>query len=131
VPDEGTVKARRFWWLALAWASIIFLLSSIPGKSMPDVPGLQYDKLLHALVYSVLGGLIFLALRQGTSLPTKRVVAVAAGFALLYGLTDEFHQLFVAGRSADLYDALADGIGGIVGASIVSRLPIARPGAAG
>jgi VanZ family protein len=94
---------------------------------MPDVPGLRYDKLLHALVYSVLGGLIYLALRQGTSLPTKRVVAVAAAFALAYGLTDEFHQLFVSGRSADLYDALADGIGGLVGASIASRLPIAKP----
>jgi VanZ family protein len=121
------VKARRFWWLALAWASIIFLLSSIPGKSMPDVPGLRYDKLLHALVYSVLGGLIFLALRQRSSLPTSRVVAISAAFALAYGLTDEFHQLFVPGRSADLYDAVADGIGALLGASIASRLPIARP----
>jgi VanZ family protein len=125
------VKARRFWWFVAGWAVIIFLLSSIPGKSMPDVPGLQYDKVLHALVYSVLGGLFFLALRHASSLTTGRVVAAAALFALAYGLSDEFHQLFVPGRSADLYDALADGIGGLLGASIAAKLPIARPGPAG
>jgi VanZ family protein len=131
MPDEYVVRARRFWWFVAAWAAIIFLLSSIPGRAMPDVPGLRYDKLLHALVYSVLGGLFFLALRQASSLPTRRIVVAAALFALAYGLTDEFHQLFVSGRSADLYDAMADGIGGLLGASLATLLPIAKPGAAG
>jgi VanZ family protein len=120
-------KAQRYWWLVAAWAILIFVLSSIPGKSMPDIPGLRYDKLLHGAVYSVLAALFFLALRRASSLGTGRVVAAAALFALAYGLTDEFHQLFVPGRSADLYDALADGIGGLLGASIAAKLPIARP----
>jgi VanZ family protein len=121
----------RFWWFVAAWAAVIFLLSSIPGKSMPDVPALRYDKVLHALVYSILGGLFFFALRQASSLKTKHLVPVAALLALAYGLSDEFHQLFVPGRSADLYDALADGIGGLLGATIATRLPFARPGPAG
>jgi len=119
-------KARVYWWIAAAWAIVIFLLSSIPGKSMPQIPGLQYDKVIHALVYSVLGALFFLALRHTSSFATGRIVALAALFALAYGLTDEFHQLFVPGRSAELYDALADGIGGLIGATAATRFPLAK-----
>jgi VanZ family protein len=125
------MRKVRFWWFVAAWAVVIFLLSSIPGKAMPQVPALQYDKVLHALVYSVLGGLFFLALRQASSLTTARLVVAAGLFALGYGLTDELHQVFVPGRSADLYDALADGIGGLLGATIATRLPFARSGAPG
>src|SRR5262249_1673509 len=122
------MRKARFWWFVVVWAVVIFLLSSIPGASMPPLPAvLSYDKVLHALVYSVLGALFLLALRQASSLTTPRLVLAAGLFALGYGLTDEFHQLFVPGRSADLYDALADGIGGVLGATIATKLPFARP----
>jgi VanZ family protein len=124
-------KARLFWWIAAAWAVVIFFLSSIPGKAMPPIPALQYDKVIHALVYFVLGVLFCLALRQTSSMPTRRIVALAAFLSLAYGLSDEFHQLFVPGRSADLYDALADGIGGLLGASFAVMLPFAKPRALG
>jgi len=117
-------KARRYWWFVVAWAALIFLLSSIPGKSMPQIPALNYDKVLHGLVYSVLGGLFFVALRRASpAMTTARVVAAAALFAFIYGLGDELHQFFVPGRSADGYDVLADGIGGLLGASIAAKLP--------
>jgi VanZ family protein len=119
-------KKRLFWFLAVGWAITISLLSSIPGPSMPKVDVLRYDKVVHALVYAVLGGLCFAAIRQTWTLTKPRVIAVAAGCVLLYGLTDEFHQLFVPGRSADLYDALADGIGGLLGASLAAILPMAK-----
>ena len=124
-------KGRRVWFLAAAWAVTIFLLSSIPGRSMPQVEVLRYDKVVHAVVYAVLGGLLFAAIRQSSSLTRGRVVAIAALFAVVYGLTDEFHQLFVPGRSAELNDALADGIGGLFGASIAAVLPFAKPDSAG
>jgi VanZ family protein len=38
--------------------------------------------------------------------------------ATLYGATDEFHQLFVPGRSADRYDVLADCVGATMGTAI-------------
>ena len=97
---------------------------------MPHIEVLRFDKVLHALVYSVLGGLCCLAARQTWSLSLGRrgVVIVGALCALLYGVTDEFHQLFVPGRSADVYDVVADGIGGLIGAAIAVALPLARPG---
>jgi VanZ family protein len=124
-------KGRRAWFLAAAWAVAIFLASSIPGRSMPEVEVLRYDKVVHAVVYAVLGGLFFAAIRRSSSLTRGRVVAVAAVFAVVYGLTDELHQLFVPGRNAELNDALADGIGGLFGASIAAVLPFARPDGAG
>jgi VanZ family protein len=35
---------------------------------------------------------------------------------VLYGLLDEFHQYFVPGRTVDIYDALADAAGALLGA---------------
>ena len=36
--------------------------------------------------------------------------------AMLYGLSDEYHQSFVSGRCASLEDAVADGMGALIGA---------------
>lgn len=43
---------------------------------------------------------------------------VAILLATLYGVTDEFHQLFVPGRSADRYDVLADCLGASLGVAL-------------
>jgi VanZ family protein len=117
---------RVFWKLVGGWAVVIFLLSSIPGRAFPAYKILSYDKVLHALVYSVLGALVFLAVRRTWNLKTSSLILLATVFAAGYGLTDEFHQLFVPGRSADLHDALADTVGGLLGAGIAALLPVSR-----
>jgi VanZ family protein len=33
---------------------------------------------------------------------------------LLFGFSDEYHQSFVAGRSSEFLDLVADGVGGLV-----------------
>ena len=49
--------------------------------------------------------------------------------AIVYGVSDEWHQSFVPERSADAADVLADAIGALVGGSavwawgIISRSP--------
>ena len=117
-----SVNRSLMWKLALAWAVVIFALSSIPGRSFPDVAVFRYDKVLHMLVYSVLGAFCCLAL----PVPRKYAVPCAALVAILYGLTDEFHQMFVPGRSADLHDVVADGVGGLVGAGAAALLGMPR-----
>jgi VanZ family protein len=96
---------------------MIFLLSHQPGEdlSLPSIPGL--DKLLHALVYSLLTLSTLYAVpenfrrrRAGMS-----VIAVII-FCLLYGVSDEFHQSFIANRSPDPLDLIAD----VFGAALVS-----------
>ncbi len=66
---------------------------------------------LHLAEYSLLGLLLFRALRQR---PDALLAASILGLA--YGLTDEFHQAFVPTRTSSLGDGLADGLGSILGA---------------
>jgi VanZ family protein len=110
-------SSRRGAWLAAGlWALLLFVLSSIPGSSFPEVhlPGL--DKLVHVGLYSVLGACCAHGLSGSPGRSRWRVVLVATGIALGYGVTDEIHQLFVPNRSADWHDLVADVVGGALGA---------------
>jgi VanZ family protein len=98
----------------------IFLLSAAPAPevagSVLGVPGL--DKLLHAAEYALLGFLLMLGLRRaGVEAP---YAAVTVGIA--YAASDELHQAFVPGRTADPLDALADVAGVLLGVLLVLRL---------
>jgi VanZ family protein len=80
---------------------------------------LSQDKLLHALEYAVLGGLLVPALRAA-GLGSRGAVLAAVTLASLYGASDEFHQSFVPGRDADVLDWVADTLGASAGAAAVS-----------
>jgi len=96
-------RALTVWLPVLAWAAVIFTLSSIPSLST----GLGlWDTILrkgaHITEYAVLGALLYRALgREAPSL--------AAGIA--YAGTDELHQHFVRGRHGAPVDVAIDAIG--------------------
>ncbi len=88
------------WGPVLLYCALIFALSSI--SSVPALPGHMNDKTAHALLYSGLGFLVARALSGGAGRPVNASVPVIVlAFAALYGLSDEFHQLFVPRRSFD------------------------------
>jgi len=64
-----------------------------------------WDKLYHAGNFGVLAALLYLATGQAW---------LAVLLASLYGVSDELHQAFVPGRSADAADWLADTTGALV-----------------
>ena len=74
------------------------------------------DKVLHIGGYSLLGFLFFRAYRSSwpsaSGWRTANASLLSAGF---YGMTDEIHQYFVPGRSADPWDLVADMIGAMLG----------------
>ena len=96
---------------------VIFAASSI--SNLKTLPGDMSDKSGHSIGYGLLGGVILRALAGGRlrGVTWSRGIAAIA-LATLYGVTDEFHQLFVPGRSADRYDVLADCIGATLGTAI-------------
>jgi VanZ family protein len=108
---------RLFWhWLPpLAWMVLIFVLSAQPD--LPHAPGPWLDVLLkktgHAVTYGVLAWLYWRALRQhtweGCASTILRVASV--GLAVAYGLSDEYHQTFVPGRTGRPVDVAIDGMG--------------------
>ncbi len=106
------------WIPALLSMALIWLVSSI---STPDLPVHDFpfrDKGVHAVVYAGLALLVAHAcLRTFEGRARIRVALVACFVTVMWGFLDEVHQAFVPGRSADLVDLAADGIGAVVGAS--------------
>ena len=112
---------------ALGWAGVIFYLSHLPGV---DVPPLFFgkDKLFHAVVFGILGFFALGAMK--TTADGHRVFQpwLAVVLVIVYGVLDEFHQHFVPGRSSDIYDVMADAVGGMLGVWLSYRFIKARAG---
>lgn len=117
---------RVFRGLAFAWMAFIFYLSSQPSLHVPPVMVGQ-DKVMHFITYAVLGFFAARAVGPVRGAMSWRRVAVAAMCALLYGVSDEFHQSFVPGRSPSVFDLLADGLGGWAGAWFARYLSTKLP----
>lgn len=92
----------------------IFYVSSRPDVAIP----LNTDKPLHWLAYFGLACVIVRALAGG--LPPRidaRTGAIAILMTVGYAVTDEVHQMFVPGRTAEMYDLVADAAGAVAGAA--------------
>jgi VanZ family protein len=110
----------RAWAPALLWAVVIFRLSAIPGDELPPMPEWTFDKLVHGVVYAVLGALSWWGARRtfARERGTAWQLFIAAICAAIYGITDELHQMFTPHRSPDPFDVMADTVGGLIGAII-------------
>jgi VanZ family protein len=111
LPVVSTARPSAFslWAPVVAYMSLVFTLSAM---SSPPSPVHVSDKVEHFVFY---GGLALVALRAtaggrvaGVS---GRALVLAWAIATVYGATDEFHQWFVPGRSAEVADWLADTLG--------------------
>jgi VanZ family protein len=108
----SNIEKRVAAWLpSLLWASLIFYLSSRSEMPEPSfwLPPFA-DKIVHAGLYAILAGLLYPAFRLGGFNPI-RAACLALLFASLFGATDEWHQSFVAKRSSDVWDWVADTVG--------------------
>ncbi len=120
------VSFIQFQLPAIAWCFFIFIVSSIPSAKIPSLENYS-DKVVHASVFAVLCWLMHVALfHQANQLIKKYSLFIAILFVLIYGLSDEYHQLFTPGRSTDPYDVAADTFGGIVYAVISLRFKFYR-----
>ncbi len=102
----------------------IFYVSALSDPPVPQ----GTDKSLHGLAYLGLAVVVVRALLGG--LP-RQVDMWAAMFAVLitvgYAATDEVHQMFVPGRTADALDLLADAGGAIAGTAVCWAWGIISP----
>ena len=75
-------------------------------------------KLAHITEYLILGFLMFNLLKQYS----VTNIYYAIGLSILYSCTDEFHQLFISGRSGSIRDVLIDSIGILIGTYLYKLL---------
>jgi VanZ family protein len=104
------------WSLLAGYCLLIFIQSSLPSPALgPDLP--WQDKFAHLAAYAMMG---FLACRAWATARCVRgtfgVFVAGFLFAVLFGLTDEWHQSFVPARMSDGWDLVADGLGALLGA---------------
>ena len=108
-----------YWLPVVAYLGLIFYLSSLP-QLVEITPFSGFDKLAHVGEYAILSWLLSRALRRASPFG-QHAALIAVLFATLYGISDEFHQSFVPGRSVELLDVVCDAGGAILAQLIGSR----------
>jgi VanZ family protein len=128
--DEGSqspsASTGAFWlWLPVgAYMAVIFFVSSL---SDPTIPSSVSDVSLHGASYFGLTLLLIRALaRSRWSGVTLVTLAAAWAIAVLYGVTDEWHQSFVPNRHPEFRDVVSDAIGALAAAVAVGAWGIIR-----
>lgn len=122
-----TAWARRIglWGPVVIYMAAIFYVSSLSHAPLP--PGVG-DKPAHSVGYLGLAIVVVRALAGGLPARIRWVTVVAALMICVgYGASDEFHQSFVPGRSAEVADLYADTIGATIGTALCWAWGIIAP----
>lgn len=125
----------RAWWPAVAWAGVIFTLSTdsfsaantgsilepIVRWFIPSMPQEVFNvihyfvrKSAHFTEYFIFCLLIYRGVRAGREGWRWTWGVAALSCAAGYSILDEIHQAFVASRTASGYDSLLDSVGAFV-----------------
>jgi|GEM_PF-38127 len=130
------MKRSYKYLLIAAWMLVIFILSSEGSDVSGGRSGVIVDavktvavtvpndvlefltrKAAHIIAYFVLGVLVY-SLVKTYKQSIRKVISISVGFVALYAISDEFHQLFVPGRSGELRDVLIDTTAGALGITV-------------
>ena len=111
----------------IAWMGLIYYLSSLSQAeaSRPLEPaavswlGALRSYLAHVVLFGVLASLTLLLLWSWKTAVHLRWPLAAAAFAALYGISDEYHQTLVDGRSGSVVDGLVNLLGAVVAAGFL------------
>ena len=104
----------KLWLPVIFYAGLIFLISSIPRTYFPS-GFYSMDKIFHLIEYLIFGLLLSRAIKNSfLGLNRINLCIIVTLVAINYGMSDEFHQLFVVGKQASGWDILVDGIGGLI-----------------
>ncbi|MGE5197037.1 MAG: VanZ family protein [Deltaproteobacteria bacterium] len=105
----------RLWAPVVIWMGAIFVFSSLPSRNIPSLFPLQ-DVFFHGIIYAGLAW-VFMRAAKNTflGLSPLKLIFLTVIFCTVYGLCDEFHQSFVPGRDASLFDVAIDLLGAFMG----------------
>lgn len=101
------------------WALLIMIASSIPADQLPNVQIFGWDKIAHVCVFFIFGILILRSLyhRNKPIISKKQIAILTLVFVVSFGIFDEIFQSIIPGRTSDIYDLIADAVGGILAVS--------------
>ena len=98
------------WFPSIIVMAGIYYMSSRTGQELTSL--FQFFSSLnwgHLVAYFVLALTFLYPLKDRFTL--KRSMVIAILLSVIYGFTDEWHQMYVPGRAPDIYDIMNDTIG--------------------
>jgi VanZ family protein len=115
----------KYNWPSILWAAFILVLCMMPGRHIPHVRIPNFDKVVHFSLYLIFAILTYWGWQKQNYLIALHAQTTIKVIVLLslYGYTIELMQGWLTtDRSYDIYDALANVCGAIVGALIASQI---------
>lgn len=113
---ENLMPIRIARVLTIGYIACLVIGAVIPNPGRADLVRVS-DGWLHAVAYGILGGLLVFSQESARGLRLRVLKAV---FGVLgVGLVTEILQLWVPYRRFEIGDLVADGVGGLVIASVV------------
>ena len=97
----------------------VFSLDIMRNEIIRDMTSFLVRKAAHMSEYAILAILLGLTIREYKKEPWLLLALTATA---AYAATDEFHQLFVPGRSGQLKDVLIDTAGGALGLVLLALI---------
>ena len=114
IRNQRIQKFLIYWVPVIIYALFIFYLSSI-SFTLKRKPFPNYDKVLHFVIFGILCVLLSRALKVTVRDGLKTYVPVLAILlTIVYGIFDEYHQIYTPMRRADIEDVFADGLGAVI-----------------
>jgi VanZ family protein len=112
-PAVSSNRRWLLWLLPITWAGIIFIISAQPKEALErlGLSGLFVSVAGHLTTYFILMTLLVLAFRFANGVPFRRACLISFVIVAVYGLSDEYHQSFVPGRTPTVVDWIVDLIG--------------------
>jgi hypothetical protein len=107
----------KSFWPGIFWFTLSCFAFFLPGSSLPNdewFGTISFDKMVHVVLFAVMVVLWSLPVFHRPLLISRvsSLLVLISCIFFLYSILVEFIQyFFVWGRSFDLYDILADGIG--------------------
>ena len=120
------MKKNKYLILTILWMLFIFVMSQTPGNDSSKQSNFIVDIIIHILPitrdtlsfivrkcahmteYAILAFLIY-----KTIVHIEKSLVKSFIFTFLYACTDEFHQLFIAGRAGQFRDVCIDSTGAL------------------
>ncbi|HMU09558.1 MAG TPA: VanZ family protein [Ferruginibacter sp.] len=113
------IPVKKFY-PGIAWFFLVLILVCIPGYDLPKVDNwlieINFDKFIHVGIFAVLAWLFMIPVVK-SALPVKEkwnwLIKITIA-SVIWGITTELIQkFFIPGRSFNLTDWAADGLGAI------------------
>ncbi len=88
--------------------------TTLEEQKIVNIMSYPIRKLAHFTIYLILGILVYLTAKV-LNPSYNRLFLSSLLICIIYACSDEFHQLFIIGRSGELKDVLIDSLGSLIG----------------